>query len=191
MCPCKLNSTKTHAAHSLLIWSQERLNQVSLTAVGMIDIPVYSSQKHASIILDSEPVECTDWNQRDMLITSCYYYRARCCNVHWMTEGKCPLWLSWTVRLTSTPGSTWQNCQTATHRPWLTRLCARSAAGAWLGSPATLSPQNWGLWMWTSLSTAGSTTISGSQRTWSAPAPPWVEKTPVRCVRLCLCWNRD
>lgn len=140
------------------------------------------------IILDSEPVGCTDWNQRDMLITSCYYYHARRCNVHWMTEGKCPLWLSWTVRLTSAPGSTWQHCQTATHRPWLTRLCARSAAGAWLGSPATLSHLNWGLWMWTSLSTAGSTTISGSQRTWSAPAPPWVEKTPVRCVPLCLCW---
>lgn len=32
---------------------------------------VYSSQKWVSIILDSEPVECTAWNQRDMLITSC------------------------------------------------------------------------------------------------------------------------
>lgn len=41
MCPCKLNSSKTHAAltHFLLRWCQERHKQVSLTAVGMSDIP--------------------------------------------------------------------------------------------------------------------------------------------------------
>lgn len=141
--------------------------------------------------------EDSDWNQRGVLIISllqnttsiCYHYCRMCFNLHWMTEGKCPLWPSWNVRLTSTPGSVWRLCQTATRRPWKTWLCARSAAGAWPGSPATLCHLNWGPWTWTSLTTAGTTTISGSRRTWSAPAPCWVEKTPVRFVQWHL-WQR-
>lgn len=94
------------------------------------------------------------------------------------------LCLSWTGLLPSMPGSSRPFCQIQTHPRWLTLPGAQSAAGAWRGSTATHCPLNWGLWLWTSSPTAGTTTTSGSQRTWSVLAHCLVGKTPVR-------WERD
>lgn len=100
----------------------------------------------------------------------------------------CPLLVSWTVQLSSMPGSSRPLCQTRTLPPWQNSLGAQSAAGVWLGLIATDCPPYWGLWMWTSFPTAGTTTTSGSQRTWSVLVLSWVGKTPVRWgTKLCVC----
>lgn len=92
----------------------------------------------------------------------------------------CSLWVSWTGQLPSMPGSSRPLCRPPTRPRWPAVRGAQSAAGVWPGSTATACRRCWGLWMWTSSPTAGTTTTSGSQRTWSVLAPSWGAKTPVR-----------